>query len=360
MTRSEVPYARSSEGGAPSPDYLVELDHVDKVFHTRHFFKREGETGPRRLYRKRTVHAVSNVSFGVKPGEIFGLLGPNGAGKTTCVKMLSGLVKPDRGVVYVDGMDVERKRLKVLSKVGVVLEGTRTSIWPLTPLENLAYYGHLKNMRGAHLKQRSRELLEFIGLQDKMHVQVRRLSRGQKQKVAICIALIADPPVILLDEPTTGLDVQSSRSIKDKIVEMTREQGKCVLVTTHDMNVAQELCDRIGIIDGGRLITCQPTDRLLEHFSDQTYEFELDRLPDEAAMRRIPGVLDVELRNNGDGPLCVVRVENQEDRRSEALYHTVEHLRREGHQLRGINHRQQKLEDVFLRLTSGAKDTVRN
>lgn len=360
MTRSEGHYAGNSEGGAPSPDYLVELDHVDKVFHTRHFFKREAEVGPRRFYRKRTVHAVSNVSFGVKPGEIFGLLGPNGAGKTTCVKMLSGLVKPDKGVVYVDGMDVERKRLKVLSKVGVVLEGTRTSIWPLTPLENLAYYGHLKNMRGAYLKQRSRELLEFIGLQDKMHVQVRRLSRGQKQKVAICIALIADPPVILLDEPTTGLDVQSSRSIKDKIVEMTREQGKCVLVTTHDMNVAQELCDRIGIIDGGRLITCQPTDRLLEHFSDQTYEFQLDRLPDEAVMRRIPGVLDVELRSNGDGPLCIVRVESQEDRRSEALYHTVEQLKREGLQLRGINHRQQKLEDVFLRLTSGSKETVRN
>lgn len=361
MNRPDDPTNVSARtGGAPSPEYLVELDHVNKLFNTRHFFKREGEVGPRQVYQKRTVRAVNDVSFGVRPGEIFGLLGPNGAGKTTCVKMLSGLVKPDSGVVYVDSMDVERKRLKVLSKVGVVLEGTRTSIWPLTPLENLAYYGRLKNVSGAVLKKRSRELLEFIGLHDKMHVQVRRLSRGQKQKVAICIALIADPPVILLDEPTTGLDVQSSRSIKDKIIEMTREQGKCVLVTTHDMNVAQELCDRIGIIDGGKLITCQPTDRLLEHFSDQTYEFLLDKLPDESTMRRIPGVLDVELSNNGDGPLCVIRVENQEDVRSEALYHAVEQLRRDGLQLRGINHRQQKLEDVFLRLTSGPKESGRN
>ncbi|MBI2434800.1 MAG: ABC transporter ATP-binding protein, partial [Candidatus Hydrogenedentes bacterium] len=219
-------------------EYLVELQDVQKRFCTRHFFHLDEETGKRRLYSKKLVDAAKTINFGIRRGEIFGLLGPNGAGKTTCVKMISGLVKPDGGRVIVDGLEVERHRKRILRKVGVVLEGTRTSIWPLTPLENLSYYGNLKNVRGPLLRQRSNELLDFIGLREKKNVQVRYLSRGQKQKLAICIALIANPQVLLLDEPTTGLDVQSGRVIKDKLIEMTRQQGKSVLVTTHDMHVA--------------------------------------------------------------------------------------------------------------------------
>jgi ABC-2 type transport system ATP-binding protein len=337
-----------------SSDSKVRLDNVDKLFYNHHFWKRDESTGQRPFYHKKSVHAVDHVSFEIPPGEIFGLLGPNGAGKTTLVKMISGLVRPDSGGVYVDGMNVERKRLQVLRRVGVVLEGTRTSIWPLTPLENLAYYGNLKDMKGRLLKQRSRELLEFIGLKDQMNVQVRRLSRGQKQKVAICIALIADPPVILLDEPTTGLDVQSSRSIKEKIIQMTREQGKSVLVTTHDMNVAQELCDRIGIINHGKLITCRPTGELLRHFSDFAVEFKLDRQPDAAALWDVPGVKAVEAGVNGDGQICTMRFEGSAEQRSEAIYEALARMRAQGLVLLGVSQRQERLEDVFVRLTSEA------
>jgi len=333
-------------------EYLVHLDKVDKTFYTRHILQRDEETQKRVLYKKKAVHAAQNIEFGIRHGEIFGLLGPNGAGKTTAVKMVSGLVRPDRGTVYVDGLNVERKRLQVLEKVGVVLEGTRTSIWPLTPLENLTYYGNLKNVRGRILKKRAIQLLDFIGLRDKMNIQVRRLSRGEKQKVAICIALIADPPVVLLDEPTTGLDVKSSRSIKDKVVEMTREQGKCVLVTTHDMHVAQELCDRIGIIDKGDLVACKPTEEILDIFSDQVYEFRLDRLADEAEVANLPGVLDAEARLEDEEPLLVVTIEPESEARSRALYAIVQRLEERGFLLRSISQRQQTLENVFLHLTS--------
>jgi len=339
-----------------NPEYLVELDDVDKYFYTRHFLQRDEDTGARRFYAKKTVHAVDHVSFGIRPGEIFGLLGPNGAGKTTTVKTLSGLVRPDAGNVYVDGLHVEKKRLKVLRKIGVVLEGTRTSIWPLTPLENLSYFGNLKDVKGAVLKKRSRELLDFIGLKDKMNVQVRRLSRGQKQKLAICIALIADPPVILLDEPTTGLDVQSSRAIKDKITEMTREYGKSALVTTHDMHVAEELCDRIGIINEGKLIVCKPTEELLDLFSEQTYEFRTDRLPGPDVLDGLPHISIVRISNTEDGPTTVITIEHDLDKRSEALYGIIERFRAGGYLLRSITQRQQTLENVFLRLT-GAGST---
>ncbi|MDZ4859359.1 MAG: ABC transporter ATP-binding protein [Candidatus Hydrogenedentes bacterium] len=330
----------------------VELCDVDKIFHTHHFFKKHEETGKRRVYYRKTVHAVDHVSLEIRPGEILGLLGRNGAGKTTTVKMISGLVKPNSGTVLVDGMDVEKKRLKVLRKIGVVLEGTRTCIWPLTPLENLSYFGNLRDVKGSMLKERSQELLDFIGLKDKMNVEVRKLSRGQKQRLAICIALITDPPVLLLDEPTTGLDVQSSRAIKDKLIEMTRQRGKCVLVTTHDMNTAQEVCDRIAIVHDGKLATCKSTRDLLGLFSDHTYHLHVDRAPDLAPIRALPGVIASDtLEDEGTGPRVSVRFEIDDRARSAALYAVMDRLQRDGVVLRSITHAQQNLEDVFLRIT---------
>lgn len=335
-----------------SDKILVELDNVYKTFVTRHFFQQDEDTQKRRIYKKNTSEAAKGISFNIHEGEILGLLGPNGAGKTTTVKMISTLVRPDSGKVRVDGQDVEKHRKKILRKVGVVLEGTRTTIWPLTPMENLMYYGNLKNVRGSVLSSRAHELLDFIGLKDKKNVQVRYLSRGQKQKLAICIALIADPKVILLDEPTTGLDVQSSRGIKDKLIAMTREFGKSVLVTTHDMHVAQELCDRIGIIDKGSLVACKPTADLLELFSDQVFVFKIDRMPINGELSNIEGVLNLETLQGDDGPWVEATIPVEAAARSAALYAIVQRLQVGGFELRAINHRQQNLESIFLKLTT--------
>ena len=332
---------------------MVNVDNVHKVFHTRHVLQRDEESGKRFFYRKKTVHATHGVTFDIQRGEIFGLLGPNGAGKTTTMKMISGLVRPTAGSVHVAGLHVEQKRLKALREVGVVLEGTRTSIWPLTPLENLQYFGNLKDVRGSILKTRARELLHFIGLQDKMNVQVRHLSRGQKQKLAICIALISDPPVILLDEPTTGLDVQSSRSIKDKIVEMTREHGKSVLVTTHDMHVAQELCDRIGIISDGKLVACKPTAALIDLFSESRFLFRVSGASSFAGLTGIPGVMDATETADGGDTILTVTTSSDAGERSEALFGVTESLRAQGALLLGIHQEKQNLENVFLRITGG-------
>ena len=334
-------------------DALVELSHVHKKFITRHLFPIDEETRKRRFYKKGEVHAARDITFTIRPGEIFGLLGPNGAGKTTTVKMISGLVRPDSGAVYVDKLDVDKKRRQVLRRVGVVLEGTRTSLWPLTPLENLVYYGTLKDVPGSILHQRAHDLLDFIGLKEKKNIQVRRLSRGQKQKLAICIALIADPQVLLLDEPTTGLDVQSARAIKDKVMEMTREQGRSVLVTTHDMHVAQELCDRIGIINHGEMVACKRTEELLDLFSDQVFAFRIDRPVDAGEIASIPGVVSAVLEESLDGPELVVQVVREpETLRSAALYAVIRALEGQERLLHAIVQRQQNLESVFLMLTS--------
>ena len=340
-------------------DHIVAVDHVDKTFSTRHILQRDEDTGRRRFYVRKTVHAARDISFGIRPGEIFGLLGPNGAGKTTTIKMLCGLVKPSAGAVYIDGLNVEQHRLKALRRVGVVLEGARTSIWPLTPLENLHYYGNLKDVKGKTLRARAREMLIFIGLKEKMNVPVRHLSRGEKQKLAICIALIADPPIILLDEPTTGLDVQSARSIKDKIIEMTRAHGKSALVTTHDMHVAQELCDRIGIIDRGRLVACHPTHELLSIFSEATYEFHTLAAPALDGLTDLPGVVGVAIEERHDGPVLVVHLDPEPERRSEGLYALTQALQAQGAVLRGIEQKKQNLESVFLRITDESAEKRR-
>ncbi len=334
-------------------EVLVELRHVCKKFTTRHVLPVDEETRKRRFFKKREVHAAKDLSFTIKRGEIFGLLGPNGAGKTTAVKMISGLVRPDTGTVFVNGLDVDKKRRQILRLVGVVLEGTRTSLWPLTPLENLIYYGTLKDVPGAILRPRAHDLLDFIGLKDKKNIQVRRLSRGQKQKLAICIALIADPQVLLLDEPTTGLDVQSARAIKDKVTEMTRNQGRSVLVTTHDMHVAQELCDRIAIINNGAMAACMRTEELLDLFSEQMFAFKLDRSINASEITSLPGVLSAQMEDGLEGPVLVVQVvRTPEALRSEGLYAVVERLRQSGCLLHTVTQRQKNLESVFLRLTN--------
>ncbi len=333
-------------------EYTVYLNRVSKTFRTYHFFIKDEETGRRKFIKKKEACAADNITFGIKPGEIMGLLGPNGAGKTTTVKMISGLVIPDSGEVYVDGMDVQKYRKDVLSRIGVVLEGTRTSMWPLTPLENLYYYGNLRNVRGKLLRERAHQLLDFIGLSEKKDVEVRRLSRGQKQKLAICIALIADPKILLLDEPTTGLDVQSSRSIKDKILELTREHKRSVLVTTHDMNVAQELCDRIGIINKGKLIACKPTSELLELFSKQIISIKLDKQPENNFFNSLPPQIKLlEIEQSSEGPTLIFQFPEAYQERSEAYYSLIGNCKKHNLQIRLITQRQVNLEYVFLQLT---------
>lgn len=338
-------------------EHTVYLNNVCKTFRTYHFFSVDEVTGKRKCIKKKEACASDHVTFGIKPGEIMGLLGPNGAGKTTIVKMISGLIIPDSGEVYVDGMEVTKYRKEVLSRIGVVLEGTRTSMWPLTPLENLYYYGNLRNVRGKILKERANQLLDFIGLSEKKDVEVRKLSRGQKQKLAICIALIADPKILLLDEPTTGLDVQSSRSIKDKILELTREHNRSVLVTTHDMNVAQELCDRIGIINKGKLIACKPTGELLELFSKQIFAVRIDRSPDNNFFTLLPpNVRVLEVEQSSEGPVLVLQLPQSYEERSESFYSIIENCRNHKLQIRSITQKQVNLEYVFLQLTGEKPD----
>lgn len=243
-------------------------------------------------YRSRTglVAAVEGVSFEVGPGEILAFLGPNGAGKTTTIKMAAGLITPDSGTATVDGHDMVRDRARALRTVGAVLEGSRNLYWRMTPLENLVYWGMMRGVPAAEARTRGVKLLERVGLGAKLRATVQTLSRGMQQKVALCTALVHAPRLLLLDEPTLGLDWRSGEDIKDLVREL-RDQGTGILLTTHQLDVAEELSDRVAVIERGRLVLEGRMAEVLQRFSRQALRVTLARplLPEEELRLRAFG-----------------------------------------------------------------------
>ncbi|HEY9696571.1 MAG TPA: ABC transporter ATP-binding protein [Trichocoleus sp.] len=231
----------------------------------------------RKVYSERgkTTVAVQNVSLSIAAREVLAFLGPNGAGKTTTIKMIAGLILPDAGSVKVDGRDPHRDSW-ALRSIGAVLEGNRNVYWRLTPEENLEYFGVLRGLSQKVARQRGRELLERFGLIDKRRAMVQSLSRGMQQKLAIAVALIHDPQLLLLDEPTLGLDVEATQAVKQLVREIAQE-GRAILLTTHQLDIAEELSDRVAIINQGAIVVEEPTSELIRQFSGTTYTIELEQ-----------------------------------------------------------------------------------
>jgi ABC-2 type transport system ATP-binding protein len=231
-----------------------------------------------KVYPKRKgppVRAVDGVSLTVPAGQVFAFLGPNGAGKTTTIKMMCGLIAPDGGTVRLNGCEPVRDHYLAMRQVGVVLEGTRNVYWRLSAWENLMYFGRIKGLAGRRLAERAERFLRDFDLWERRNDLVNEFSRGMQQKVSIACALIADPPIVLLDEPTLGLDVQASRTVKGWVAKLAREQGKTVVLTTHQLDMAQELSDRVSIMSKGRLVANQPVSELLGLFRQEHYQIKL-------------------------------------------------------------------------------------
>lgn len=195
--------------------------------------------------------AVDNVSFQVSAGEVFGLLGPNGAGKTTTLRMMGTLLRPSSGTATVNGFDIVREPAKVRGQIGF-LSGDMGTYARLTPREMLNFFGHLHGMDSVRLAKRIEELLDLLDMSSFADVRGDKLSTGMKQKSAIARSMLHDPPVLILDEPTAGLDVPTARVVEAAVLDAKRS-GKCVVYSTHIMEEAEYLCDRIGVISGGKL-----------------------------------------------------------------------------------------------------------
>jgi len=218
--------------------------------------------------RKVRVDAVKDVSFQVKKGEIFGILGPNGSGKSTLIRLIATLLTPDSGTVTVFGQDVVCDRLAVrrcINRVSVEAAFFKR----LSALENLEYAARLYGLDAREGKRRAEDILERLGfLHKKMTVPLENLSRGMQQKVAIARALMTAPVALLLDEPTTGLDPVSKREVQDFVLEVRETHDTTVILTTHDMQEAERLCDRIAVIHGGEFVALDTPQNLKARFAD--------------------------------------------------------------------------------------------
>ncbi|MGB9714065.1 MAG: ABC transporter ATP-binding protein [Candidatus Bathyarchaeales archaeon] len=216
------------------------------------------------------VTAVDGVSFYVAKGELFGLLGPNGAGKTTTVNILCGLIKPTSGTAVVGGYDVQKESAKVKELIGVCPQ--ETAVYPyLTGIENIELFGNLHALDKDTLRTRRDMLLEKMSLTQDAKRRVEKYSGGMKRRLSLILALIHDPQIIFLDEPTIGMDPQSRRAVWDFMWELKKE-GKTIFLTTHYMEEAEALCDRVGIIDHGKLIALDSPKELISKHGVENLE----------------------------------------------------------------------------------------
>ncbi|GCE31297.1 daunorubicin resistance protein DrrA family ABC transporter ATP-binding protein [Dictyobacter alpinus] len=249
------------QGTEPQPQQaMLVIEGLSKVYTGRHNAR---------------MIALDTLNLTIPKGQIFGFLGANGAGKTTTIKMICGLIFPTSGTITVNGYSVAHQHSMAMRQIGAVLEGTRNVYWRLSAWENLMYFGHLKGCSGKELKLRAEYLLRELDLWDRRHDSLRVFSRGMQQKVAIACALIADPPLVLLDEPTLGLDIQSARTVKEWIFRLAREQNKTVILTTHQLDMAQALCDRVAIIRKGHVLADKALSELLNIFRQEYYQIKV-------------------------------------------------------------------------------------
>jgi len=286
--------------------------------------------------------AVNDVTLSVPPGQVIALLGPNGAGKTTTIKMTCGLILPTEGTIRISGYDVARQRSHAVRQLGAVLEGSRNVYWPLTAWQNLMYFGRVKGMRGHEIRPRAEQLLADLGLWKRRSETVGSYSRGMQQKVAIAAALITDPPVILLDEPTIGLDVEAARTVKDWITHLAADEGKTIVLTTHQLGIAQELAGRIAVIRDGTVIADLRTPELLSRYAEDRFEVTV-----AGPLNGFAGTLPAGARAEADAGSTRITLRDADQGRLHAF---LGELRAKDVPLVSVSQARPDLEEVFLRL----------
>ncbi|MBU6081611.1 ABC transporter ATP-binding protein [Allobacillus halotolerans] len=308
--------------------------------------------GLKKGYKKRKtkewVQAVNDVNFTVKRGEILGLLGPNGAGKTTTIKMICGLIVPDEGEVVINGITMQKNRLKGLEHISAVLEGNRNLYWRLTARENLEYFA---GNRGNSRKEKASEIEELLHefkLKQKENELVSNLSRGMQQKLALAVALLADSDVILLDEPTLGLDIETGYEVR-QLLKKISEAGKTIIISTHDMPVVQDLCERTVIINDGKVIADEKVEELMNLFETSAYVLTLGNELTEQQQKE----LDVKFPMNEllDGMKLTITLEQDND-----IYDLMDLLKKENTIIEKIDRTTINFEEVFMNLIQEEKN----
>jgi ABC-2 type transport system ATP-binding protein len=293
------------------------------------------------------VHAVRGISFAVAPGEVFGLLGPNGAGKSTTIGMLNTTVRPTSGRATLGGRDVAADPIGTRARSSVVFQDTVVD-QPLTGRQNLELHLRLWGEDDAAGRTRLADLCALVGLDQVLDRPVATYSGGQRRRMEIVRALSSDPQVLFLDEPTVGLDTRVRHDLFDALATLRDRTGVTILMTTHYLDEAERLCDRIAIVDGGRVVACDSPASLLGALGPEALELRADE-PEQAAVALVAaGVASADLLVIGTTVTVLLR-----EHPADAL---LAGLRDEGLALRSVTTRRPTFDDVYLRLTGGRID----
>jgi ABC-2 type transport system ATP-binding protein len=293
--------------------------------------------------------AVDGLTFAVEPGEVFGLLGPNGAGKTTTVRLLNGILPPSAGSARVFGLDPVIDGATIRSKTGVLTE-TPALYERLTARENLAFFATLQNLPQPELDRRVDEMLAFFELSPRANNKVETFSKGMKQRLALARALVHQPPLLFLDEPTSGLDPEAAQQVDDLIADLGRTDGQTVILATHNLLEAQRLCDRVAILNHGRILAMGSLKDLARElwpvtWVDIMFHVKPFDLVDENLMA-LRGVLQITMDPKTN--TLSVQVENDD-----VIPAVVRNLVEHGASIRRVNPRDYTLEDIYFALQAG-------
>lgn len=285
--------------------------------------------------------AIDNLSLTINNGEYLALLGPNGAGKTTLVEMIEGLQFPDRGEIIINGLNWNQHGKQLRNMLGLSLQETKfiDKITVQETLELFASFYHLS-------KARANEIMQIVNLEAKRKAYTVNLSGGQRQKLALGIAILNNPEILLLDEPTTGLDPNARREIWEILLKLKEEKGTTLILTTHYMEEAEQLCDRIVIIDGGKILGDGTLESLLATFSKgEIITFDLDKRPDQDVFKDIIGLQEFVWKNDGGRGRMTV------DDITQSLPHFLEILKEQQIVLKELGSRKKTLDDLFVAMT---------
>ena len=312
---------------------LLELKDVQKDYHIRKYGR-----------VIRTYNALNNLSFKVKKGQIFGFLGPNGAGKTTTIKCITGILKCDKGIIIIDGKNIEKNDFENKNKIGFLPE--QVGLYgSLTAKQTLAYYGGFYNLSDEGIEEKGEKLLKILGLSNNSKKTVREYSLGMRKRLALATALLHDPEILILDEPTSGLDPRGVKALRTLLLDLNK-QGLTILLSSHVLSEVQELCTDVGIIDNGRMIRQESIAKIIETVENTAGKLSLrvndftDK--DEKSLKKKEGISIIENKALGKHKEVILKL------KEDLIPWVTDKLVNNGTKIFSIEPHNTTLEDVFL------------
>jgi len=292
------------------------------------------------------IRAVNGISFEINEGEIFGLLGPNGAGKTTTISMLSTLLPPDSGDAFIDGRSIVREPMEVKKRIGVVPQ--EIALYPtLTATENLSFFGQMYGLSGNALKEKTNEVLEIVGLAERAKEKIQTYSGGMKRRINIAVGLLPSPKLLILDEPTVGVDPQSRTNILETLKKLNKGRGLTILYTSHYMEEVEFLCERVAIMDLGNIISSGTLNELRMIVGEKdSIKITVSDEISEKVLEEVRQIKEVDKVDYKDKSLHILSLHGRN-----LLPNIIELLSDKSIKVKSIEIKEPNLESVFLELT---------